>query len=411
MTKEQTINKQILDMFNDSTYQGLKAYYEKTTVFNVLGVERNETRHSAFLCWLFNSNASHGLGEEPMKKLLRLYATKMNVDDSFRIMLMTGNYHLELTDIVTEKSTSDERADKAKRKDRMDVWATMTLKDSAGNDQSLALVIENKIYAGDQTNQMQRYCRYAKQHYDDNALVLYLTLNGRNPNDTSTGNDLKENEDYYAVSYADDIVQWLKLCLCECTFTPRIRETIGQYLDIIKQLTNNDMNEEYIHNINEILSSNPEATAAIFNCGLDKYLLYCFDHYAVPQFKDYAEKKGLIFGQENMQSLSYKGFFFRKPEWKHYAIWIYMDTPGQGYYCGVSNYNEMGEDKLAISNELSCLFNPNAGWPLGFSWLEEYRYWNAQTSIDIINGKFTAYLIKIVDMVLTDIEERYLEIP
>ena len=48
MTKEKTINKQILDMFNDSTYQGLKAYYEKTTVFNVLGVERNETRHSAF---------------------------------------------------------------------------------------------------------------------------------------------------------------------------------------------------------------------------------------------------------------------------------------------------------------------------------------------------------------------------
>jgi hypothetical protein len=96
MTKEQTINKQILDMFNDSTYQGLKAYYEKTTVFNVLGVERNETRHSAFLCWLFNSNASHGLGEEPMKKLLRLYATKMKGEGSFRIMLMTGNYDLEL---------------------------------------------------------------------------------------------------------------------------------------------------------------------------------------------------------------------------------------------------------------------------------------------------------------------------
>ena len=40
MTKEQTINKQILDMYNDSAYQGLKAYYEKTTVFNVLGVDR-----------------------------------------------------------------------------------------------------------------------------------------------------------------------------------------------------------------------------------------------------------------------------------------------------------------------------------------------------------------------------------
>ena len=52
-------------MYNDSTYQELKAYYEKTTIFNVLGVERSETRHSAFLCWLLNANASHGLGEEP----------------------------------------------------------------------------------------------------------------------------------------------------------------------------------------------------------------------------------------------------------------------------------------------------------------------------------------------------------
>ena len=96
----QEANKQILDMYNDSTYQELKAYYEKTTIFNVLGVERSETRHSAFLCWLLNANASHGLGEEPMKKLLRLYATKMDDDSSFRIMLMTGDYELEMNDIV-----------------------------------------------------------------------------------------------------------------------------------------------------------------------------------------------------------------------------------------------------------------------------------------------------------------------
>ena len=384
----------LIELERKTRFQEKRKRGEYYNVFTVLGLSTDEERlHSAFLANLLNPQGDHGCGDRLLKKFL-YYFKSLHLQSRFTMNTSVAKVSTEtFIGYLSEDATSGGRLD-------------ILVEDGVN-----AIVIENKIYAGDQTNQMQRYCRYAKQHYDDNALVLYLTLNGRNPNDTSTGNDLKENEDYYAVSYADDIVQWLKLCLCECTFTPRIRETIGQYLDIIKQLTNNDMNEEYIHNINEILSSNPEATAAIFNCGLDKYLLYCFDHYAVPQFKDYAEKKGLIFGQENMQSLSYKGFFFRKPEWKHYAIWIYMDTPGQGYYCGVSNYNEMGEDKLAISNELSCLFNPNAGWPLGFSWLEEYRYWNAQTSIDIINGKFTAYLIKIVDMVLTDIEERYLEIP
>ena len=59
-----------------------------------------------------------------MKKLLRLYATKMDDDSSFRIMLMTGDYELEMNDIVTEKSTSDEQGSKggkSKKKDRMDV--------------------------------------------------------------------------------------------------------------------------------------------------------------------------------------------------------------------------------------------------------------------------------------------------
>ena len=47
-----------------------------------------------------------------MKKLLRLYATKMDDDSSFRIMQMTGDYELEMNDIVTEKSTSDEQGSK-----------------------------------------------------------------------------------------------------------------------------------------------------------------------------------------------------------------------------------------------------------------------------------------------------------
>ena len=118
----QEANKQILDMYNDSTYQELKAYYEKTTIFNVLGVERSETRHSAFLCWLLNANASHGLGEEPMKKLLRLYATKMDDDSSFRIMLMTGDYELEMNDIVTEKAHQTNREAKEVRARKRTGW-------------------------------------------------------------------------------------------------------------------------------------------------------------------------------------------------------------------------------------------------------------------------------------------------
>ena len=93
------VNQKIVDMYNDKTYQELKDYYGKTTIFNVLGVERNEKRHSAFLRWLFNNRSSHGLRDEPMKKLLRLYALHMPKNDypSLNIMLMAGNYDLEIS--------------------------------------------------------------------------------------------------------------------------------------------------------------------------------------------------------------------------------------------------------------------------------------------------------------------------
>ena len=167
-------------MYNDSTYQELKAYYDKTTIFNILGVERSETRHSAFMCWLLNANASHGLGEEPMKKLLRLYASKMEADDSFRNMLMTGNYDLNMTDIVAEKSTADLEDGKkhnTKKNDRMDIWTTMTLKDSAGNELAVALVIENKIYSTEGTDQTNRYHQYITNVCGEGMkpIEIYLT--------------------------------------------------------------------------------------------------------------------------------------------------------------------------------------------------------------------------------------------
>ena len=45
----QEANKQILDMYNDSTYQELKSYYDKTTIFNVLSYEYEQMDTSVFV--------------------------------------------------------------------------------------------------------------------------------------------------------------------------------------------------------------------------------------------------------------------------------------------------------------------------------------------------------------------------
>lgn len=66
------IKELIISFYNNQMYQELKAYYGKTTLFNILKIERNENRHSAFLAWLLDENGSHGLGEEPLKRFMRL---------------------------------------------------------------------------------------------------------------------------------------------------------------------------------------------------------------------------------------------------------------------------------------------------------------------------------------------------
>ena len=118
------IKELILSMYNDPTYQKLNAYYSKTTIFNVLGVERSENRQSSFLCWLLNNKSSHGLGDEPMKKLLRLYfKDKDNVDASLLSHIMTGDYNLDIEEITTEKVIG--KIIGTKDKSRFDIWVLM----------------------------------------------------------------------------------------------------------------------------------------------------------------------------------------------------------------------------------------------------------------------------------------------
>ena len=178
------VNEEIMKMYNSSVYQELKDYYSKTTIFNVLKIERNENRHSAFLCWLFNSSASHDLGEVPMKKLLRLYASKMEdgLNDNLKILLMAGNYDLRISEIQTEKAVK--KTSKKDASGRIDIWARMTLTNKEEeNEVPLVLIIENKIYSGEGDNQTQDYHDYFKKtkEYNETAIEIFLTPDAQAP--------------------------------------------------------------------------------------------------------------------------------------------------------------------------------------------------------------------------------------
>ena len=165
----------ILDFYKLPEFQKLSAYYMQSTVFNVLGVQRSENRHSAFLAWLLNPHASHSLKEMPLRKFLALTATKADDEwkcyfDEVRQHLLSGNYLLKVDCIKTEQSIvglaneklSDldgivEKTDKGQFKkdgqNRFDIWMlvhiTFTDEKDCERNWTLPIVVENKIYSSE----------------------------------------------------------------------------------------------------------------------------------------------------------------------------------------------------------------------------------------------------------------------
>ncbi len=54
----------------------LKQRFNKKTIFDILRVDRQETPHSSFLCWLLDPKESHALQELPIRKFLHAVVTQ-----------------------------------------------------------------------------------------------------------------------------------------------------------------------------------------------------------------------------------------------------------------------------------------------------------------------------------------------
>ena len=116
-----------------------------------------------------------------------------------------------------------------------------------------AIVVENKIWAGDQDLQLQRY-RDSLVHrgYDAASIrLLYLTPHGHQPSSESRGEI--PAEEVQLVSYQDDLRGWLIGCQRRAFDNPALRETIAQYLRLILRLTNNDYEAEHMNELKELL--------------------------------------------------------------------------------------------------------------------------------------------------------------
>jgi hypothetical protein len=202
-----------------------KATGENFNIFQILRLQTNELSHSKIIAELLNPQSSHDKGNA----FLKLFLNSIGI---------TEHQKYENAIVETEKITKDGRIDIA----------------ITGNQDTI--IIENKIYASDQEKQLARY----RQSFP-NAKIIYLTLDGHEPNDNSTGGD--KNTYDILLSY-DSIIEWLEQCREKSADFPYLRETIAQYINVLKLLTGQTRRKEMSKEIVEAVVKSPENVIAAF---------------------------------------------------------------------------------------------------------------------------------------------------
>lgn len=111
------------------------------------------------------------------------------------------------------------------------------------------IILENKVYAKDQSTQIARYIKAIECAKDEDICVLYLHPDGELPKEYSLG-EYKPNQDntklvkgssiinFRAVSYGKEILKWIDRCKNEVSNITDLNVFLSQYKDVIEMIYN-----------------------------------------------------------------------------------------------------------------------------------------------------------------------------
>lgn len=191
----------------------LRATHHRDPGFNLFSVLRTNSDevylHSRFLAFLLNPQASHGCGNALLKTLLQV----LNIED----------FDVESASVQAEFKG-------------IDIFVR--------NAKGQAIIIENKIYHHDEDGQIYRYDQLIRRQGYRVINNLYLTLDGSEPSEQSS-KDTKVD----LISYETDIIIWLERCVPLVARDAGLRESLFQYIELLKKLTSTDQGGIYMREL------------------------------------------------------------------------------------------------------------------------------------------------------------------
>ena len=205
------------DLDADDRLETLREMLAEFNLFDVLGVERSELRHSRVLGWLLDSRGSHGLSSS----FLRGFLTYISSDGDRAGAYCVSTAVVKSWDLLDVETVRERQV---REQDRIDILVV-------GKSDGFVCLIENKIDSEEHTNQLSRYLEVVEQRHPClKVLPVFLTPVGAKPSKK------RDAERYVSLGY-QEIADLLRDVLAAqvATVNPSVAVFLEQYEQTLRR--------------------------------------------------------------------------------------------------------------------------------------------------------------------------------
>ena len=357
---------------------------ENFNIFSILHLETDEVRlHSRLIGELLNPKGTHNQNG----LFLKLFLEEIGFGKDY-------TEEANKAEVIVEENIGN-ITDNYEEGGRIDLVIKFQSKPE--------IVIENKIWAEDQPNQLGRYYQKYK-----NAHFVYLTPTEKKPSEDSLRGFPKE-KDIKCITYYSHIKNWIEACIKESWDIPVIRETLKQYLNTINQMTEQSTNNKMEEDIKALITKNPEyyKTAIEFSRTVQQIEERLIVSIWEQLFKSFFQKYGseFIIKGNGVHFFTYKNYNFTiklNDEFHKVGIWL---SPFKQNVFHVANDSEIEELKQYF-NSLKSIYgvgnvHENENYTCWVYCKNDFLNFNEERRINLYNK---GYIEKLIEDILKEVD-------
>lgn len=175
----ESIQEQIVRLLSSSEFQQLDAYYNQTTLFHILQVERLENPHSSFLAWLLDPAQTHQMGDYALRLFLQsilIVSDHTGHHEALELFpedlsqsIIAGAFKLQDVLVAREEPTDviDGKQGRIDIYIECDIAETIDGTDDVLDWRRLFVAVENKVKSSEHSDQTARYWKEMNRRMQD----------------------------------------------------------------------------------------------------------------------------------------------------------------------------------------------------------------------------------------------------